>query len=442
MTMPKMFKPTGSKNYVIFYTDHVGRRRKKTLTSDHATSERIVRDLLNKVALRKDGLVDERDERFADHERKPLKDHLEDFLRVVESKGATPRHVQGVGMRVRRILDFARMRRISDLSLSGVQEAVARVRQKRSQATTNAYIQAMKTFAKWLWRDKRAREHYLIDLAMKDSKHDRRHIRRLLSADDALKVIEVAERAPTPRGGDGQPGLRGADRAMLYRIALGTGFRAKELRTLLPERFRLDDDPPTITVLACYSKNRQEAVQPISAALADQIRPWLACKPRGKPVFEGMKIRTAELLRRDLKAAGVPYRTDDGVVDFHSFRGDYISALVASGASVKTCQVLARHADPSLTIGIYAKTSLHDISGAVEKLPTLTKTAPALEAMRATGTDGSVQNPVATQGATDDAAAGSSDGLNIFSGDELRDAEGVVISARGRRFDPWSGRMA
>jgi hypothetical protein len=26
-----------------------------------------------------------------------------------------------------------------------------------------------------------------------------------------------------------------------------TGFRAKELRTLTPERFMLDDDPPTIT---------------------------------------------------------------------------------------------------------------------------------------------------------------------------------------------------
>jgi hypothetical protein len=38
-----------------------------------------------------------------------------------------------------------------------------------------------------------------------------------------------------------------------------------------------------------------------------------------------MTIRTADTLRVDLKAAGVLYRTDDGVVDFHSFRGDHIS---------------------------------------------------------------------------------------------------------------------
>jgi hypothetical protein len=76
-------------------------------------------------------------------------------------------------------------------------------------------------------------------------------------------------------------------------------------------------------------------------------------------------------------------------VDFHALRGSYISHLVSSGASVKACQVLARHSTPSLTIGIYAKASLHDIKGAVEALPDLTA-RPALkpEATAATGTDG------------------------------------------------------
>ena len=74
-------------------------------------------------------------------------------------------------------------------------------------------------------------------------------------------------------------------------------------------------------------------------------------------------------------------------MDFHSLRRVYISNLVSSGASVKTCQVLARHSTPSLTIGIYTKASLHDIQGAVDSLPDLTPTAPAPEALAATGTD-------------------------------------------------------
>ena len=280
------------------------------------------------------------------------------------------------------------MRRISDISLSRVQEAIGRLRQKRATSTTNTYVQRIKSFDRWLWRDKRAREYVLDELHQKDPKNDLRHVRRRMTDHEVVALITATENGRTT-----QSGFTGPDRAMLYRLAHGTGFRAKELRTLTPDRFRLEDDPPTVTVLACYSKNGQEAVQPIAQSLADRLRPWLARKPLGRPVFEGMPLtQTAAMLRTDLKAAGVPYETSEGVADFHASRGTYVSNLVSSGASVKTCQVLARHADPALTIGIYAKASLHDISGAVEALPDLTAASPQPEAMRATG-DGFGDSP-------------------------------------------------
>jgi hypothetical protein len=102
-----------------------------------------------------------------------------------------------------------------------------------------------------------------------------------------------------------------------------------------------------------------------------------------------MTDKTSEMMRFDSAAAGVPYETDEGVAAFHSSRVTYISNLVASGASVKTCQTLARHSDPSLTIGIYAKASLHDLETAVEKLPDLCIAPQAPESLRMTGTDGS-----------------------------------------------------
>jgi hypothetical protein len=56
--------------------------------------------------------------------------------------------------------------------------------------------------------------------------------------------------------------------------------------------------------------------------------------------------------------------------------------VVNSGASVKTCQTLARHSTPVLTIGVYAKKSLHDLAGAVEALPDLTPKSPPGKASR------------------------------------------------------------
>ncbi len=184
--------------------------------------------------------------------------------------------------------------------------------------------------------------------------------------------------------------LPGPDRAILYALALGTRFRAKELRTLVPERFNLDSDTPSVTGKSCYTKNGKEAVQPLAQSLANRLRSWLATKTAGRPVFEGMTKRTSEMIRHDLKAAGIPYETDSGVVDFHSLRGDFISYLVSSGASVKTCQTLARHSTPTMTIGIYAKASLHDINGAVENLPDLSALKPRVETLRMTGTHGTV----------------------------------------------------
>ena len=91
--------------------------------------------------------------------------------------------------------------------------------------------------------------------------------------------------------------MTGPDRAVLYLVAAASGFRAGELQVLTPECFDLDGDPPTVTVKAAYSKRRRDDAQPIPTSVAEQLRPWLAAKPSGKPIFPGWTRRTAEMLR-------------------------------------------------------------------------------------------------------------------------------------------------
>ena len=389
--MASVFKsPKNAPTWTIVYTDEHGARRKKKGYTDKRESERLGMRLEETARKIRNGDIDPKAQAYQGHEAKPLTDHLEDFKRSVRGKGATPKHIHMVGQRASRMLDLAKAKRISDLSLSKSLQAVQALREAGlSQESINHHIRAFKGFSRWLWSDGRAREHHLAHLATSSPEADRRHVRQLLSPEEAAKVVQAAASAPDAGG------LTGPDRAILYALALGTGFRANELRTLTPERFSLESSTPTVTGRSCYTKNGKEAVQPLAPALADRLRPWLAYKAPGRSVFEGMTQRTAEMLRVDLKNAGVLYETDSGVVDFHSLRGDFISYLVSSGASVKTCQTLARHSTPSLTIGIYAKASLHDINGAVENLPDLTAPAPEPEALRMTGTDGTV-----TRGAT------------------------------------------
>jgi hypothetical protein len=224
-------------------------------------------------------------------------------------------------------------------------------------------------------------------------------------------------------------------------VALGTGLRADELRSLTAATFRLDDDPPTIVCDARDTKNGHRAEQPVAGSLAAVLRPWLASRPADRPVFD-LTDRAAEMLRVDLQAAGIPYETDAGVVDFQALRVAYISHLVSSGASVKTCQTLARHSTPTLTIGVYARAALHDIFGAVESLPDLTATGPALQAVRATGTDG--RSPrTATATATvlpdDETETQAACMVAIGSTEDLKSSALFGHSADGSRFGSRSG---
>jgi len=68
---------------------------------------------------------------------------------------------------------------------------------------------------------------------------------------------------------------------MVYRLALGTGFRAGELRSLTPASFDLDADPATVAVDAAYSKRRHQHVQPIRSDLAELVAGMAGKTPAG-----------------------------------------------------------------------------------------------------------------------------------------------------------------
>ena len=285
--MASVFKsPKNAPRWTIVYTDEHGKRRKKQGYTDKRETERLAARLEERSIKIKNGDIDPKAEAYRVHEGRSLADHLADFERSIHAKDATPKYVHMVVQRTRRMLDLAKAKRVSDLSLSKTLDAVQALRDAGlSQESINHHVRGAKGFSRWLWRDGRAREHHLAHLATSSAESDRRHVRRLLSPDEAARVVQAAETGPEAGN------LTGPDRAILYALALGTGFRAKELGTLTPERFNLDSDTPTVVGKSAYTKNGKEAVQPLAQSLADRLRPWLATKPPGRPVFDGLTQR-------------------------------------------------------------------------------------------------------------------------------------------------------
>ena len=397
-------KVAGGPWIAAWYDNDRKRHERSTRTTDRRAAERILAKHVAEVALRRDGVVDPKADQFARASRRALEEHLKEFHADLMAKGNTKQHARETHELARRVVRYGRVERIHDLMPVRIQAAIQQIRDAgRSLRTCNKALRAIKSFSRWLVRDHRAPVDTLIHLKSYNVDTDRRLERRAVSDDELAYLIAAAECSPQ------RMGMSGADRAMAYRLAVGTGFRVGELRCLKPSSFDLSGNPPTVALPAGYSKRRRYDVQPIRQDLAERIRSWLDENPDGELLCR-LPNHTADMLRADLKAARStwiekagnnvaererreqsaflrPYDDAGRSADFHALRHTYITRLVSSGASVKVAQELARHSTPTLTIGRYAHARLHDLSAALDALPDDKTPDDERAELRATGTD-------------------------------------------------------
>ncbi len=328
--------------------------------------------------------------------------HLSDFRKHLKAKNNTTGYIDLVVGRLRKLFDGCGFHRTPDLSASKVANWLAEQRETKlmddreiqgmSIQTSNYFLTHVKSFCRWMVRDGRMGENPLDYLQGGNSKLDRRHDRRELSAEELARILTA-----TLLSKKTVAGLDGKARYVLYATACGSGFRASELASLTPCTLNLDGVPATATVPAAYTKNKQPAEQPIPADLVSILREYVTDKPADEPLWPGTwakRKQGAKMLRTDLEAAQIPYVVDgpDGPLfaDFHSLRHSYISLLNRGGVGLLNAQKLARHSTPNLTAR-YTHTRLSELANDAELLP---KFYPVKDdrsqeqVLRATGTDG------------------------------------------------------
>ena len=156
--------------------------------------------------------------------------------------------------------------------------------------------------------------------------------------------------------------MTGHERSLLYKLALETGLRAREIRSLRRHSFDPHGRPPTVTVEAAYSKRRRDDAIPLRAGLARELDRHLAERLPQAPAFAIPKHwRAAAMIREDLAAAQMPEKDASGrVVDFHALRHTFITNLARSQVHPKTAQVLARHSSITLTLDRYTHSLRED----------------------------------------------------------------------------------
>ena len=314
---------------------------------------------------------------------KLLSEHLTDFGQFLLAKGNTKGYVATVIARTKAVIEGCKFVMWTDMSASKVQRYLSDLRDNGngiSSQTFNFYLQSVKQFCRWMVQDRRASESPLQHLKGLNVKLDRRHDRRALTVDEIRRLIETTKAAPI------RFGMSGYERALLYRLAIETGLRSAELRSLTVSSFDLEGCK--VTLQAAYSKHRRQDILPLRPDTTNELQGFLSDKMPGVKAFD-MPYKTAKMIYKDLKDAKIDYKDSGrGIVDFHSLRHTTGSLLAASGTHPKVAQSLMRHSDINLTMSRYTHIFRGQESKAVESLPDLS--LPSTQAQRAikTGTDG------------------------------------------------------
>ncbi len=322
-------KPKGP--WIARWFDHTGRRREtSTRTTDRVAAERILAKRVADAAIRRDGVIDARRDRYIEEARKTLAEHFteyDDYLRVhVNPKTgfpATPEHRSYRQKHLKTVADALGWSKLEDLDRSKLEAWLAgKDTASMSARTRNTYALSWCAFGNWCVDTGRLVANPFTRLGRANERADRRRHRRALAVDELRRLIDAARRRPLAEYGrqpvkvpqaEGEPKKRaswtyepvtpeniakceaaarerlkekpelvarleaiGRHRALIYKTLVLTGLRLNELRSLTIGDAMLDGDEPYVTLRPEHEKARRGADVLLRADLVADLTQHLA----------------------------------------------------------------------------------------------------------------------------------------------------------------------
>jgi len=313
---------------------------------------------------------------------KPISVHLIGYCHELKAKGDDRRHIRQTIAKLGRLVKEQGIRIIADIDVEKVTDFLTALRLGKGAVgprTSNYYLVAIRGFVNWLVRVGRMNASPLAGI--EPNRTEDEETRWPLSIEDMRTLLDVTASAAT------RFGMTGAERAILYRVAVETGYRAGELRSLTVASFDLNPTTPTVRLLAKDTKAKRGATLPLRPEMATLLRCYFANKLPTALAFPNMpdSRRTADMIREDLREARIAITNDLGASrDFHCLRHCCGTWLAAVGTNPKVIQTIMRHSTMRLTMDRYVHADREQTASALKKFPDLSSPMRQVD----TGTDG------------------------------------------------------
>ena len=358
-----------SGKYRGFFTDYTGKKRFFTGSKSKAETRRAAARLEERHQKIKIGELPVPDV-IDKHRARPIEEAKEEYVAWGKMQGGRGGRAwsQSHAKRKGRLLDLwietLNLKTLGDLDgLLPRAEAVVQELSKRGKSgkTLQNTLEAMKSFINWCLIRNYLREDPLKGFSKIDTTPNTQ--RRAMTPDEFHRLLTVAP----------------YHRQVLYSVAMVTGLRANELRSLT--RDDLDVEQQGLRLRPEWTKNRKPGFQPLPEGTVKLlVEYWdtgivsrLYCQYLRTRVFNPRALlyvpaEPGKDLDRDLKAAKITKSTSEGKLDFHAIRTAFVSWSIEAGANMKEVQHLARHSDPRITFNTYARIKNQRLSDVVEKV--------------------------------------------------------------------------
>src|SRR5262245_40907819 len=149
--MVSLYKIAGRRAWQASWFDHAGvRRTRSTKTTDKRTAERIAQKYEAESALRKGGVVDATQDRYIVANRRPIGEHIADYLSHCAHVGLAEKSIADKKARLSELVEAMAASRLSDLTSDAAERALAAVRAGGAATrTTNRRREILIAFASW-----------------------------------------------------------------------------------------------------------------------------------------------------------------------------------------------------------------------------------------------------------------------------------------------------
>lgn len=363
--MGTLFKRPDSKIWWCSYMDRNGKRvRKSTKLSDKQLAKKALAMWESEETQYEIGLKQE------SKSTETIEQHISQFRSAKSAARKSEQHIERTVQLVRAVAAYNDWKALGDITSDGVAKYAEHMREdsQRAGRTINSMVTAIRQFCRWCVRNKALTADPTATLEKPSNQTDRRIERRMLLPAEWQWLVKALEVESVKNG------QSSAERCLMYRLAIETGLRSSELRSLKRSALHLDGPEPHVTVKAGTTKNKKSAKQFVSDELAAALAKHVSRKLPGAVVFNvASRTEMARTLRDDLRDARAMWRqTKQGktqeadnsdflkspnskgeVIDFHALRHTCGAWLVMQGVTLSEVREIMRHSTIVLTVDCY-----------------------------------------------------------------------------------------